>query len=541
MAGLTRGASSVLAFDPPADAEPEILARTGSAAAADAAAAAEAAAAADGGVPRVLSKLQKWGDYPSYGEPVAPTCFLPMKTPMSREIVASWSLPAPPAHALTLRGLLAAQAAAGRRVGLVVDLANHECLYADDLADPAVAASGLEYAHVQLVAKVLPPRAAVDAVAAAAAAFWARRPGDLVAIHCAYGFNRTGFVVCSYLCQALGMAPGEALDAFAAARPPGVKHGKFVNELFARYGGGAAPPAEEEGARAAEEDEGARGVEALAAALGGADLAGGGGLPSPPVEIARRTSSRSPAARSDSFSAEAGDAGGAAAGAGAASGGDCAGEEALRAAAARLDSRSSLRHETSLGLARALAEDFGVHDGTPVQHSPAGGAYTDDEAEEEGEEGRRAAARAGAFAAAPAAGLGPASPPRAGPAAPPRPASASALASYAEWRAAAGPLPGAAAPLAAHRGAGGMPRNVSVDSDCHSLGFGARQALHSLRHGAFPDVAAPAEGEEEEEEEEEEGGQCADGMPRVASHLGDIDPADWDHGRPESPAPPRAP
>lgn len=49
------------------------------------------------------------------------------------------------------------------------------------------------------------------------------------------GFNRTGFVVCSYLVQALGMSVDEALAAFEEARPPGVKHEKFVAELHRRF------------------------------------------------------------------------------------------------------------------------------------------------------------------------------------------------------------------------------------------------------------------------------------------------------------------
>jgi hypothetical protein len=47
-------------------------------------------------VPSVLSKLQKWGDYASFGEPVQPSRFIPMKTPLSTEILQSWSLAEPP-------------------------------------------------------------------------------------------------------------------------------------------------------------------------------------------------------------------------------------------------------------------------------------------------------------------------------------------------------------------------------------------------------------------------------------------------------------
>ncbi len=52
---------------------------------------------------------------------------------------------------------------------------------------------------------------------------------------CTAGFNRTGFVVCSYLCEAQGFSVGAALAAFAAVRPPGVKHEKFIAELYDRW------------------------------------------------------------------------------------------------------------------------------------------------------------------------------------------------------------------------------------------------------------------------------------------------------------------
>ena len=45
-------------------------------------------AVTENNVPTVLSKLQKWGDYASYGEPVAPSRFIPMKTPLSPTLLA---------------------------------------------------------------------------------------------------------------------------------------------------------------------------------------------------------------------------------------------------------------------------------------------------------------------------------------------------------------------------------------------------------------------------------------------------------------------
>ena len=45
----------------------------------------------------------------------------------------------------------------------------------------------LEYQHVQLVAKIIPPREQIDEVVRVATRFWAAHPDMYIAIHCAYG------------------------------------------------------------------------------------------------------------------------------------------------------------------------------------------------------------------------------------------------------------------------------------------------------------------------------------------------------------------
>ena len=179
-------------------------------------------------VPTVLSKLQKWGDYASYGEPVAPSRFIPMKTPLSPTLLAKDAEESLP-NILTLPKFLAEQRALGRKVGLIIDLSNHDCLYSDGVPPD------LERVHVRNVAKSVPNVECTDEVIAVASEFWSRRPDEYVAIHCAYGFNRTGFVLCCYLIQALGMSAEQALEAFAAGREPGVKHERFREALRRRY------------------------------------------------------------------------------------------------------------------------------------------------------------------------------------------------------------------------------------------------------------------------------------------------------------------
>ncbi|KAJ6264588.1 hypothetical protein Dda_0737 [Drechslerella dactyloides] len=60
----------------------------------------------------------------------------------------------------------------------------------------------------------------------------------LIAVHCHYGFNRTGFFICSYMIEKLGYRVQDAIDAFKEARHPGIRHAHFIDELFVRYDSG---------------------------------------------------------------------------------------------------------------------------------------------------------------------------------------------------------------------------------------------------------------------------------------------------------------
>lgn len=217
-------------------------------------------------VPTVLSKLQKWGDYESYGEPVGTSLFIPMKTPLSptfltgfplvmggvsggvethqneaetndtRSKIAATASAVPHAH--TLPKFLEAQRRMGRDVGLIIDLSNHDCLYFDGIPD-----SGVERVHVRNVAKSIPDINSVTTVISIATKFWnaTGNKNKHVAVHCAYGFNRTGFVLCCYLVEKCGLSAEEALLAFAVARNPGVKHERFRHALVRRYASGTTP------------------------------------------------------------------------------------------------------------------------------------------------------------------------------------------------------------------------------------------------------------------------------------------------------------
>ena len=60
-------------------------------------------------------------------------------------------------------------------------------------------------------------------------------PRPLVGVHCHYGFNRTGFLIVSYLIERKGYSVQDAIDEFERRRPPGIRHDHFIDTLFARY------------------------------------------------------------------------------------------------------------------------------------------------------------------------------------------------------------------------------------------------------------------------------------------------------------------
>ena len=56
-----------------------------------------------------------------------------------------------------------------------------------------------------------------------------------ICVHCHYGFNRTGFVICCWLIEEEGYGVKAALEAFRVARPNGIRHVHFISTLHRRY------------------------------------------------------------------------------------------------------------------------------------------------------------------------------------------------------------------------------------------------------------------------------------------------------------------
>ncbi|XP_058835362.1 mRNA-capping enzyme isoform X2 [Topomyia yanbarensis] len=65
--------------------------------------------------------------------------------------------------------------------------------------------------------------------------FSKEHPVEIIAVHCTHGFNRTGFLIVSYMVEKMDCSVEAGLAAFAKARPPGIYKEDYIQELFRRY------------------------------------------------------------------------------------------------------------------------------------------------------------------------------------------------------------------------------------------------------------------------------------------------------------------
>ncbi|XP_015912150.1 mRNA-capping enzyme isoform X2 [Parasteatoda tepidariorum] len=65
--------------------------------------------------------------------------------------------------------------------------------------------------------------------------FIANNPLDIIGVHCTHGFNRSGFLIISYLIENLSWGIDAAVIAFSQARTPGIYKADYLKELYRRY------------------------------------------------------------------------------------------------------------------------------------------------------------------------------------------------------------------------------------------------------------------------------------------------------------------
>ncbi|KAJ2944534.1 hypothetical protein O0L34_g3880 [Tuta absoluta] len=65
--------------------------------------------------------------------------------------------------------------------------------------------------------------------------FLSQNPLEVIGVHCTHGFNRTGFLLVSYMVEQLDCSVEAAVNEFAKLRPPGIYKQDYLAELYRRY------------------------------------------------------------------------------------------------------------------------------------------------------------------------------------------------------------------------------------------------------------------------------------------------------------------
>ncbi|KAF8455829.1 Alpha/Beta hydrolase protein [Terfezia claveryi] len=116
----------------------------------------------------------------------------------------------------------------------VIDISHEQPPY-----DPETFGPNVQYHKFATVSKIPPTPDEVSRFIALVdklrAEMYALGDNRLIACHCHYGFNRTGFFLVSYMIEKLGYDVAQAIAEFKKARPPGIRHPHFITELFERY------------------------------------------------------------------------------------------------------------------------------------------------------------------------------------------------------------------------------------------------------------------------------------------------------------------
>lgn len=153
---------------------------------------------------------------------------MPFKTPLSHhfdELVT-------PEHRFSPQMLFDSCKAKKINFGLWIDLTNTKRFYNKDMVE----SQHCNYIKLECRGHGEAPSEQVTATFIGLVEnFIIRNPLKHIAVHCTHGFNRTGFLIISYLVQRMDISVEIALDMFAKARPPGIYKEDYIEELYRRY------------------------------------------------------------------------------------------------------------------------------------------------------------------------------------------------------------------------------------------------------------------------------------------------------------------
>ncbi|KAL5007034.1 hypothetical protein ScPMuIL_015840 [Solemya velum] len=175
-----------------------------------------------------LGPPERWLECPRKGQPILGK-FLPFKTPLDNKYDGD----VPEHQRFNISMLFASLKTYKVRMGLLVDLTNTTRFY----NSKEVEEFDCKYVKMQCRGHGETPSSdQTEAFIGLCARFLNQKPLECIGVHCTHGFNRTGFLIVSYLVEKESWSVEAAVQAYAQSRPPGIYKQHYLEELFDRYG-----------------------------------------------------------------------------------------------------------------------------------------------------------------------------------------------------------------------------------------------------------------------------------------------------------------
>nr|DBA32037.1 TPA: hypothetical protein GDO54_007788 [Pyxicephalus adspersus] len=167
----------------------------------------------------------RWTDYTPVGKRIPGTRFIAFKVPLKKLFdnkLAPWQRFSPS----TLVTEIGKQ---NEELGLVVDLTCTKRYYG-----PEELPSTVKYAKIFTAGQQVPTDNVIHEFKSIVKQFLSENPDNdkLVGVHCTHGLNRTGYLVCRYMIDVLGMVPSEAIEKFNKSRGHCMERNNYLDDLL---------------------------------------------------------------------------------------------------------------------------------------------------------------------------------------------------------------------------------------------------------------------------------------------------------------------
>lgn len=170
-----------------------------------------------------------WLCCPRTGEAIAGK-FIPFKTPLD----SRYDDQIPEECRFDMNMLFSSLKTKKIKLGLVIDLTNTSRFYNKEFIEMKYEC---KYVKLQCIGDgKVPTVEQVRTFVQVCDSFIRRNPLEMIGIHCTHGFNRTGFLIISYLVEKMDWSVDVAAQVFAQSRSPGIYEEDYLIEIFKRFG-----------------------------------------------------------------------------------------------------------------------------------------------------------------------------------------------------------------------------------------------------------------------------------------------------------------